>query len=356
MRTALVCGGGIAGPNVAHWLARHGWAVTVVERARAPRRGGQAVDVRGAALTVVTEMGLRERLETARTRMRGMAVLDGDGNELMRTTEGTWSGGRFDDPDVEVLREDLTDLLMERTDAAVTFRFGTAVTGLSGTEVSFSDGTSAPFDLVVGADGLRSSVRRLAFGPDRDHVRPMDAFVGVYGMPNVLRLDNWQLWVQDGGVGLAVYPVRDNTELRVTAGVPCAANAPTGTDAQKRLIADGMAHLKWEVPTLLAGMWDAADFYADVMAQVHMERWSAGNVVLVGDAGYCASPLSGQGTSLALVGGYVLAQELQKGIAAGLAAYEERMRPFVAANQAVATGDPDLCEAALEEAKNAISL
>ncbi|MET7398794.1 FAD-dependent monooxygenase [Dactylosporangium sp. NPDC005572] len=131
-------------------------------------------------------------------------------------------------------------------------------------------------------------------------------------------------------------------------------------DAQKRLVAERCAGLGWEIPKLLEFMWDAPDFYFDAMAQVHLPAWSAGRVTLVGDAGYCASPLSGQGTSLALVGAYVLADELAKAgdHVTALTRYEERLRPFVAANQALATENPGqpASDESMAAAKDAIAL
>ncbi|MEO3744279.1 FAD-dependent monooxygenase [Plantactinospora sp. B5E13] len=369
MTSVLISGAGIAGPALAYWLRRHGFEPTVVERAPGLRAGGQAVDVRGVALEVVDRMGLAAPLREARTRMRGMSVLDGDGTELMRSTETARSSGRLDSPDVEVLREDLVELLYARTRDDVEYRFGDSVSELTqtgaGVEVRFETGERRGFDLVVGADGLHSTVRRLAFGPEQPYVHHLGMYVAVFTTENLLELDNWQVWFQDpaSGVGGAVMSARDNTQLRVYLGFGAAPLTydRRDPDQQRQLLADRLTGLRWEVPRLLKAMWSAPDFYFDQVAQVRMPTWSQGRVSLLGDAGYAPALLSGQGTSLGLVGAYVLAEELGRPGADHLAAfhrYERRMRPFVDVNQALATENPGAgpAEESVERAKNAIVL
>jgi 2-polyprenyl-6-methoxyphenol hydroxylase-like FAD-dependent oxidoreductase len=367
METVLISGAGVAGTALAYWLAHHGFAPTVVEKAPRLRPGGQAVDVRGVALDVVDRMGILPAVRAARTRMRGMSVVDGAGNELMRTEEMTYSGGRFDSGDVEVLRDDLVRLLYERGRPGVEYVFGDAITALHdddhGVRVTFERGATRTFDVVVGADGLHSAVRRLAFGPEERFLRHLGTYLAVFSAPNFLGLDNWQVWLRDEAGGGAVYPVRDNAELRVTLGFAADRLDYDHRDnrQQMAIVADRLADAGWETPRLLKAMWEAPDFYFDAMAQTHLDRWSAGRVVLLGDAGYCPSPLSGQGTSLALAGGYVLAAELAGAGGdhrAGFAGYERRMRPFVALNQALATENPEgpASEESIAMAKNAMSL
>jgi 2-polyprenyl-6-methoxyphenol hydroxylase-like FAD-dependent oxidoreductase len=367
MGTVLISGAGIAGPALAHQLHRVGYAPTVVERAPALRAGGQAVDVRGVALDVVERMGLLEPLRRVRTRMRGMSMVDQDGVEVMRSTEVALSSGRLDSDDIEVLRDDLVELLHERTRAEVDYVFGDSITALEpgpdGVRARFAHAAPATFDLVVGADGLHSTVRALAFGPEREFVHHLGAHVGVFTAPNFLDLDRWQVWLRGEGVGYAVYSARDNTEIRVNLGFE---SGPLDfdrrdPDAARALLAERLAGVGWETPRLLEAMWAADDFYFDAMAQVRMPTWSAGRVVLLGDAGYCPSPLSGQGTSLALVGAHVLADSLAEAGGdheVGFARYEQRMRRFVALNQALATENPGgpASEESAERAKNAIDL
>ncbi|MEU5834380.1 FAD-dependent monooxygenase [Streptomyces diacarni] len=367
MSTVLISGASVAGLTLAYWLRERGFDATVVERAPAPRPGGQAIDVRGVALDVLERMGLLDEARAARTRMRGMSMHDGEGNELWRSTEMTYSGGRMDSGDIELLREDLTALLHRSVDGRAAFLFGTSLTALDqrpdGVAAVFADGTCRTFDHVVGADGLHSGVRRLVFGPESDHLHHLGAHVAVFSTDNFAGLDNWQVWSQGEDASYCLYPVRDNTELRATLGFMAGPldYDHRDTEQQRTLLAARLSTLGGDTPKLLEAMRTAPDFYFDAMAQVRMDHWTRGRVALVGDAGYCSSPLSGQGTSLALTGAYVLADELGRtadDFGAAFARYERRMRPFVALNQALATENPGqgASEESLERAKNALEL
>ncbi|NLU71706.1 NAD-binding protein [Streptomyces sp. HNM0575] len=371
METVLISGAGVAGVALAERLHRHGAAVTVVERAPGLRRGGHAIDVRGVALEVLRRIGVLAEARRMRTRMRGMSMLDGDGRELWSSTETVLSSGPLDNSDIELLREDLVGLLHRRTSEDVEYVFGDRITALrqdaDAVHVTFESGERRSFGLVVGADGLHSGLRRLVFGAEEEFLAPLGAHVAVYSAENFLGLEDWQVWCREGDATFCLYPVRDNTELRVTAGF-MAPSAPQPVDrvprdvaAQKALVAQRTGHLRWETPALLKAMDEAPDFYFDAMAQVHMDSWSRGRVTLIGDAGYCPSPLSGQGTGLALVGAHVLAEAIAAADGdheRAFAAYEERMRPFAEVNQAIATVRPDEGAEgpAMDEVKNAIEL
>lgn len=406
MKTVLISGASVAGLTLAHWLRRRGYAPTVVERAPALRPGGQALDVRGVALDVIDRMGLLEDARAARTRMGGMTMLDGDGKEVWRSTEMTLSSGRLDSDDIELLRDDLTELLYGRAREGVEYLFGDSIATIEdegdggygeaggdgeavggdrdgrrapGVRVGFEHAPARTFDLVIGADGLRSKVRQLAFGDEGcdegRYIHPLGPHVAVFSTDNFVNLDNWQVWLDDGTATYCLYPVRDNSEIRATLGFRSEPPAYDHRDIeqQKALVAGGLGHLGGDTPQLLKGMWAATDFYFDAVAQVRMDHWSRGRCALVGDAGYSPSLLSGQGTSVALVGAYVLADELGKvldaaGDAAGdgvggghrtaFARYEERLRPFVELNQALAIENSGsrAAEESVERAKNAISL
>jgi 2-polyprenyl-6-methoxyphenol hydroxylase-like FAD-dependent oxidoreductase len=351
MRSVLISGAGVAGLTTAYWLHRRGFAPTVVERAVIPRLGGQPIDVRGSALGVVERMGILDEVRQARTRIVGMSIVDADGKELERITDWTISTGPLGTQDVELLRDTLTRLLQERASDGdgIEYVYGDSITALEqdaqGVRVKFERGQPRTFDFVVGADGLHSKVRQLAFGPDSKFMHHMGTYLSVCTSDNFLKLDNWQLWHRGETAGYIIFPVRDNAELRITLTFQ---SGPMDYDyrdseQQKKLVAERLAHLGGEAPKLIQAMMKARDFYFVAMAQIHMEHCSRGRVALCGDAGYCASPLSGQGTSLALVGAYVLADELARAgddYRSAFTRYEERIRTYVKLNQAIPLRDP----------------
>ncbi|TDD64162.1 FAD-dependent monooxygenase [Actinomadura rubrisoli] len=346
----LISGASIAGPALAYWLDRYGFEVTVVERAPGLRPGGQAIDVRGPAIDVAERMGVLGDVRRLSTDLAGMSVIGPDGKtEVLRSTERTASGGDLDGPDVEILRDDLAELLVAAGGDGVEYLFDDSIAGLEQDEdevrVIFHDGATRTFDLVVGADGLHSNTRRLVFGPEGDFLHHLGAYLGVWTAPNVLGLDRWETVFQMEGRpwGALVMSVRGNCEARVYMGFHAAA-WPAGQDprdvaSQMRLLASHFADAPGEFPRLVDTMWDAPDFHFDAIAQIRMDAWSRGRVALLGDAGYCGSPASGQGTSMAMVGAYVLAGELKAADGdhrKAFAAYEDELRGFVVANQDLA--------------------
>jgi 2-polyprenyl-6-methoxyphenol hydroxylase-like FAD-dependent oxidoreductase len=194
---------------------------------------------------------------------------------------------------------------------------------------------------VVGADGLHSNVRELAFGESSRFSTYLGYHVAIFTAANFLELDHWALVYNEPGKAVGAYSARQTTELKANLAF---ASPPLKYDhrnphEQKQLVAAAFAGVGWQTPRLLEAMWEAPDFYFDSMSQIRMDRWSDGRVTLVGDAGYGPSPLSGQGTSLAVVGAYILAGELHAADGdheVAFAAYEREMRPFVEENQRLA--------------------
>ncbi|MDL5155838.1 FAD-dependent monooxygenase [Actinomycetospora termitidis] len=344
----LVSGAGIAGSTLAHFLTRAGHRVTLVEAAAAPRPGGQAVDVRGPALEVVDRMGVGAELRAAATDMRGMSVVAPDGTELVSTTTTTLTGGPLDSPDVEILRDDLTNLLAGSvTDAE--WVFGDRVVGIDDDRVRLASGRTEQVDVVVGADGLHSGVRRLVL-PDAE-LRPLGSQLAVFTMPNVFGLDRWQVFCRYPDAMAGVYTARDNAEVRVNLGFEDdEVDDHRDLDAQRRRVAAAFAGREWWIPRMLEGMGAAPDFYLAPMTQVVLPRWSAGRTVLLGDAAWCTTPLSGQGTTLALIGAYLLAHELgARPVPEAFAAWEERLRPVVEADQRLAVENAERVAAMAED-------
>jgi 2-polyprenyl-6-methoxyphenol hydroxylase-like FAD-dependent oxidoreductase len=341
----LVAGASIAGPALAHWLRRRGAEVTVVERAPGLRPGGQAVDARGVTREVIRRMGLDEAVRAARTETAGAHTVDADGN-VLETHRADDHGGDGYIAEIEILRGDLSRVLHDDTRDGVEYVFGDRIAELTqdpdGVDVAFAGGDRRRFDLVVGADGLHSALRAMVFGPRERFVRHLGLVLAFYSVPNEFGLDRWLIEYQDreSGRSALLRPIQDATRAMAMFSFPAAAFDVDHRDvpAQKRLLRDRMAGLGWSTPRLLAQLDDTPDFYLDQVAQVVMDRWSSGRVALLGDAAFSSSPMSGQGTGLALVGAYLLAGELAAAgwdPEAGFARYEEQMRSFVEANQEI---------------------
>jgi 2-polyprenyl-6-methoxyphenol hydroxylase-like FAD-dependent oxidoreductase len=341
----LVAGASIAGPALAHWLHRRGAEVTVVERAPGLRPGGQAVDARGVAKEVIRRMGLDAAVRAACTDTAGAHTVDADGN-VLETQRADDHGGDGYIAEIEILRGDLSQVLHDDTRGGVEYVFGDRIAELTqdadGVDVVFAGGDRRRFDLVIGADGLHSALRAMVFGPHDRFVRHLGLVLSFYSVPNEFGLDRWLIEYQDqeSGRSAALRPIQDATRAMAMFSFPAADFDVDHRDVpgQKRLLCERMAGLGWLSPRILAQVDDSPDFYLDQVAQVVMDRWSSGRVGLLGDAAFSSSPMSGQGTGLALVGAYLLAGELAAAgwdPEAGFAAYEARMRSFVEANQEI---------------------
>src|SRR5690349_16099482 len=339
----LVAGASVAGPALAHWLHRRGAEVTVVERAPELRPGGQAVDARGVAKEVIARMGLDSAVRAARTDTAGAHTVDVDGN-VLETYRADDDGGDGYISEIEILRGDLSRVIYDDTRDGVEYVFGDRIAELTqdadGVDVTFAAGDRRRFDLVIGADGLHSALRAMVFGPREQFVRHLGMVLAFYTVPNEFEVDRWLIDYQESGRSAGLRPLRDPTRAMAMLSFmdPEFDVDYRDIEAQKRLLRDRMAGMGWLTPRILEHLDDTPDFYLDQVAQVVMDRWSSGRVGLLGDAAFSSSPLSGQGTGLALVGAYLLAGELAAADwdpEVGFARYEEQMRPYVEANQEI---------------------
>ena len=305
----LISGAGIAGPCLAWWLLQDGHRATIVEKAPRFRPGGYVIDFWGKGYDLAERMGLMPRLEQVGYHVNEVRFVDAKGRRrggfdvsvLDRITHR-----RF----ITVPRGELSRAIFEAVEDRCETIFGDQIASLEldrdGTGVTLEHGGKRFFDLVVGAEGIHSRTRELLFGPE-------DRFERFLGY-------NFAAFTLHG------FPRRD------PAGTPI----PHGEAAQKALIRERFAGMDWEVPAFLEGLEAADDLYFDRVSQIRMEHWHQGDVALLGDAAYAPSFLAGQGSALAMIGGYVLAGELKRAegdVPVALANYQRRLFAFMRMKQ-----------------------
>lgn len=349
----LVSGASIAGPAVAYWLQRYGFDVTVVERAGQLRGGGYPIDIRATALEVVKRMGVHRQLRDAHIDTQALSFLNPDGSLVARlrphAVDHELTGSGDDDTrDLEVPRGDLARVLYDVTKEKVRYRFNDSISGLDevadGVEVRFAGGDTERFALVVAADGVHSSTRALKFGSEQPLHRYLGYCFAGFTMPNEFGLSQEGVVWNEPGRGVMLYAVKGRPEV---FGFLCVSRdeppfeAFRNPEAQRELVAARFEGDGWQVPRVVEAMRTADDLFFDMVTQIRMPHWSSGRLVLVGDAAHAPSFLTGQGSSTALVGAYVLAGELAAEFGPGGAGdhraaferYESITRPFVEANQ-----------------------
>jgi 2-polyprenyl-6-methoxyphenol hydroxylase-like FAD-dependent oxidoreductase len=343
-RTILISGASVAGPVLAFWLHRYGFQPTIVERAPTVRPGGYAIDFRGASLRALERMGLLPEVQRKQTRIGAITIVDSNNRKVASMPDGFTSG------ELEILRGDLAEIFHEATRETTEYIFNDSIAEMqeseAGVDVLFASGGRRRFDLVAGADGLHSKVRSLVFGEEASFVRYLGYYVSIFTIPNYLNLDRAGLYYGTQGKKVGIFSGGDPREAKASfffATEPLSFHGRDNTQ-QKQILRDHFQHEAWELPRLLEWMESAPDFYFDSVSQVKMDRWSSGRSVLLGDAAYCASPLSGMGTGMAVVGAYVLAGELAEADGdhrMAFAKYESLMREFVKKCQGIADGGTD---------------
>lgn len=341
----LIVGAGIAGPTLAYWLERAGHEVTLLERAPRLREGGYVVDFWGAGFDVADRMGILPRLldegyrfqELREVNARGQRIAHLDPRRLIDATHGRY---------VSIGRSDLSRAIYDAMGDGVEMVFDETVTSLvdegESVRVGFAGGAEQRFDLVIGADGLHSRVRELAFGPDADFERYLGITVAAFDVPGYRPRDEL-VAVTHTEVGAQALRIalRDGSTMfcfmfRHDGDVPV-----NDVPAQQALLRHRLRDMDWEVPSILDVMPQARTFYLDRASQIRMPSWSRGRIALIGDAGACPSLLAGQGSALAMIEAYVLAAALRRSPgdhAAALDSYERALSGVVRSKQDAAIG------------------
>jgi 2-polyprenyl-6-methoxyphenol hydroxylase-like FAD-dependent oxidoreductase len=344
----LITGAGIAGPALAYWLNRYGMKTTIVERAEELRTGGQNVDLRGGGREVARLMGLEDEVRARNTTEEGIHFVD-EAGRTRASLPATAFGGEGLVAELEILRGELVKLLYERTRDDTEYLFGDRVAGLvergDKVHVQFLKGPERAFDLVIAADGIRSKARELVFA-DEAEIKSFGAYVAYFTIPRLGSDGTWSRMLNVPGSRSVLLRPDNQGTTRAFLGFFSRERELDRLEPaeQKARLRRVFADVGWEAPRVLSEMETSPDFYFDTVAQVKMPRWSRGRVALVGDAGYCPSGFTGMGTSLAMVGAYVLAGELARHAdhRAAFESYEALLRPYVTRAQSLPPGLPRL--------------
>ena len=336
----LISGGGIAGFTLAYWLHQHGHWPLVIEQADSLRTGGYMIDFSGTGWDVIEKMGLVAAL---RQKAHDFPYLSFENDKGQTVTKVPFPAiaEALDNKYVALLRDELQEILYEAVRRDIEVRFGTTVTAVTNTShaalATFNDGSQESFDLIVGADGIHSNMRQLVFGPDALFEQYLGYYVASYCIPTGADFEAGfvNYWEPDHMVG--VYH-NDDGSIQVffvfvsdnMGHVPSAERAP--------ILRQQYADVGWQVASLLDGITPSTSIFFDSVTQIVMPTWTCERVVLVGDAAYCPTLISGQGASLSMGGAYILAEELRKAAAipTALANYEKRLRPHIEDKQAKA--------------------
>jgi 2-polyprenyl-6-methoxyphenol hydroxylase-like FAD-dependent oxidoreductase len=364
----LVCGGGIAGQAAAFWLARGGHRVVVVERFPVLRATGAQVDLRGQGIEAIKRMGLLDAVRSHLVDEAGVAYVDARGRARATIMANTSGRGRQSlTSEYEIMRGDLVRLLHEAVEGDVEYRFGVLVERFEQDEkrvvASFSDGTSDEFDLLVGADGQGSRVRRaiLPAGAPDPYWR-VGIHMAYWFVPRIASDTNIRDTYGAPGGRMIMRRSHNPAETQVyfvlrEQSEEASAIHREPPERQKQFWAGRFRDAGWQTDRFIEGMATTESFYSQEVLQVRTGTWSNGRVVLVGDAAHCSSPYSGMGTSGGLVGAYVLAREINRSpddLPRALAAYDTTLRPFVDAIQAEVK--PRLLRLAMPEHRWAIGV
>lgn len=338
----LVSGAGMAGLSAGITLGAHGHDVTIVERANHLRVNGSPIDIRGDSIDVAAKMGVLDAIRARRVDMSERIQFVDRNGELLAEMPDSEFNDRADD--VEIPREDLAHVLRSALGPETRLHFNTSIAELqddgNGVDVRFASGERQRYDIVVGADGMHSVTRRLTFGPESQFLRHLGFYVALAELPGYSQPDRRTPMYNFPGhlAGIATY--RNKALAVFMFRSPWIDYDYHDVTAQKQILRDAFeGHTEWKIPETLDAASGDPELYFDSVSQIHMPTWHRGRVVLIGDSAYCASPLSGRGTSLAMTGAWLLAEALSEhpdDVTAAFNHYEREQLPHVTYAQSTA--------------------
>jgi 2-polyprenyl-6-methoxyphenol hydroxylase-like FAD-dependent oxidoreductase len=342
-KSVLISGAGIAGPALAFWLKTAGFAPTLIERAPRLRHGGYVIDFWGLGYDIAKRMGLEAQIQNAGYHIRELRVVNGKGKRVGGFGTSVFTeltGGRY----VTLARSELSRLMFDKIAGETETIFGDEIVSLTEqadqVAVRLRNEGDRNFDLVIGADGLHSAVRRIAFGPQEQFETRLGYVVAAFEAEGYRPRDE-DVYVMYGAPGrmLGRVSLRDNKTLFLFVFAQELGNHVPDLAAQKALLHATYGGEERECRRIVAALDRTDDLYFDRVSQIRMPHWSKGRVALVGDAAYCVSLLAGQGSALAMLGAYVLAGELAKVDGDHLIAfanYERILRGYIEGKQKAA--------------------
>lgn len=339
-RTVLISGAGIAGPALAFWLKSGGFEPTLIERASQLRTGGYVIDFWGLGYDIAEQMGLAAEIQRAGYQVRELRIVGSRGDRVAGFGASVFrelTGGRY----VTLARSELSRLLFETVSGTCEVMFDDEIAGLTEQDdhvsVQFRHGRDRQFDLVIGADGLHSQVRQLAFGPEHRFEKRLGYAVAAFEAEGFRpRDDNVYLIYGQPGRMLGRFTLRYDRTLFMFVFATGNEALPDTLQGQKKLLRTRYGDDRWESPRILESLDATRELYFDSVSQIRMPAWSRGRIALVGDAAFCVSLLAGQGSALAITSAYVLAGELTR--AAGrheqaFCQYESFLRAYIGTKQ-----------------------